>query len=306
MAASASDGEWQARIAEVRAHPSFPQAMRAAAAGLCSHYQGGPLLNWLMDDRARLLFGYLALHCHFARDPADPASGLTPTRMKQLCVEFDLCSPGRAGAMLSLMRFSGYLAPDPDNTDRRSRRLVATPQLLALLRSRWRANFSGATMLFDDGEALVARLDDDAFVRALLRAMFDRFSAGFRLLAHTPGLGVFSERAAGMLIMSTLVAAGEGDDTVPPSQPIALSISELSRRFGVSRVHVARMLRDAADDGLILRGGGEAITLAPALAEALKLFFANGLTFFFDSARNADAALATAGRGARNAARQTA
>ncbi|MFC0243727.1 hypothetical protein [Rhodopseudomonas telluris] len=302
----ASDGEWQARIAQVRAHPNFPRAMRAAAAGLCSHYQGGPLLNWLMDDRARLLFGYLALHLHFTRDPADPASGLTPTRMKQLCTEFDLCSPGRAGAMLSLMRFSGHLAPDTDNTDRRSRRLVATPQLLALLRSRWQANFSGATMLFDDGDRLMARLDDDIFVRALLRAMFDRFSTGFRLLAHTPGLGVFSERAGGMMIMSTLVAAGEDDDTVPPSRPIALSISELSRRFGVSRVHVAKMLRDAAADGLITRGGGEAITLAPALAEALKLFFANALAFFFDNARDAAAALDAATSPTGAAERKTA
>lgn len=300
MTTSASDDEWQARIAEVRSHPNFPQAMRAAAAGLCAHYQGGPLLNWLMDDRARLLFGYLALHCHFTRDPADPASGLTPTRMKQLCTEFELCSPGRAGAMLSLMRFSGYLAPDPDVTDRRLRRLVATPPLLALLRSRWRSNFSGATMLFERGDELMARLDDDVFVRGLLDAMFARFSAGFRLLAYTPGLGVFSERAAGMLIMSMLVAAGDGDDSVPPSRPIALSVSELSRRFGVSRVHVAKMLRDAEADGLIRRGG-EAITLTPPLAEALQLFFANGLTFFFDSARDAAVALGAAAERRRDA-----
>ncbi|WP_022723194.1 hypothetical protein [Rhodopseudomonas sp. B29] len=289
----ASDGEWQARIAQVRAHPNFPRAMRAAAAGLCSHYQGGPLLNWLMDDRARLLFGYLALHLHFSRDPADSASGLTPTRMKQLCTRFGLCSAGRAAAMLSLMRFSGYLAPDPDNSDGRSRRLVATPELLALLRSRWRANFSGATMLFDDGDELIARLDDDAFVRAFLAAMFERFNAGYRLLAYTPGLGVFSERAAGMMVMTTLISSGEDDDTVPPSRPVVLSISELSRRFSVSRVHVAKMLRDAAADGLITRGGnsGEAITLAPALKDALQLFIANALLFFFDSARAAAASL---------------
>ena len=40
----------------------------------------------------------------------------------------------------------GFDAP----TLARLRRLVATPQLLVLLRSRWRANFSGATMLFAD------------------------------------------------------------------------------------------------------------------------------------------------------------
>ena len=99
----------------LRAHPAFPQASRAMAIGLTGFYRGGPLLNWLMDDRARVVLSHVVLHSHYARDPADPSSGLTPTRMKQLCSEFDLCSPGRATAMVSLMRFAGYVAPDPDS-----------------------------------------------------------------------------------------------------------------------------------------------------------------------------------------------
>lgn len=286
-------GDLEAKIAALRAHPSFPQAARNMAIGLTGFYRGGPLLNWLMDDRARVVLSHVVLHCHFARDPADPSSGLTPTRIKQLCREFDLCSPGRATAMVSLMRFAGYLALDPDAADRRSRPLMATPKLLELLRPRWRSHFISGVPVFPDGAVLADRLDDPVFVRTFVAAMFARYEDGFRLIMYTPGLGLFGDRSAGMMIASTFLAAGAEDDTVPPLRPFTISISELSRRFGVSRAHVAKMLRDAANEGQLVRAGdkGEEITLAPALAEALSVFYANAFIYFFDSAREAAATL---------------
>jgi DNA-binding MarR family transcriptional regulator len=201
--------------------------------------------------------------------------------------------------MLSLMRFAGYLAPDPDDGDRRRRPLVATPKLLDLLRRRWRSHFISGSPVFPDGQRLAERLDEPAFVRTFVAAMFRRYKDGFRLMMYTPGLGLFGDRSAGMMIASCLMAAGAEDDTVPPSRPFPISISELARRFGVSRVHVSKMLRDAATDGLIARAGanGEEITLTPALAGALSVFYANALLYFFDSAREAAATLDAADRG---------
>ena len=295
----------QAKIAALRAHPAFPEAARNMAIGLTGFYRGGPLLNWLMDDRARVVLSHVVLHCHFARDANNPATGLTPTRIKQLCREFDLCSPGRATAMVSLMRFAGYLAPDPGAADRRRRPLVATPKLLELLRPRWHSHFISGMPVFPDGAALAARLDDPEFVRAFVAAMFRRYEEGFRLIMYTPGLGLFGDRSAGMMIASTLLAAGAEDDTVPPLRPFPISISGLSRRFNVSRVHVAKMLRDAANEGLLVRAGnnGEEITLAPALADALSVFYANAFIYFFDSAREA-AALLDEGAGNVDESRQ--
>ena len=87
-------------VAALCAHPGLADAMRRSAGGIASMYQGGHLLNWLVDDRGRVLFGYFALYLYVTRDPADPASGLTPTRMKAMCAEFRICSAGRAGATL--------------------------------------------------------------------------------------------------------------------------------------------------------------------------------------------------------------
>lgn len=281
-------------IAAVRAQEGFGAAIRASAAGLVAMYQGGHLLNWLMDDRGRLLFGYLALYLHATRDPADGSSGLTPTRMKAMCVEFDVCSPGRAGAMLSLMRFSGYLTPDIEIVDKRQRRLVATEKLYDLLRARWRLHMSAMVPLFPDGAALLAALDDPAFDHALVIAMVDRFRSGFRLVHSAPGLGLFGERNAGMLILTSLIAAGAEDDTVPPQRPVPISIAALARRFKVSRPHVLKLIRDAADEGFLERVGADnsMVVLKPRLVEATQNFFATSYLFFADCAREAMAVCA--------------
>lgn len=278
-----------AAVAALRAQPGFAEAMRTSAKGLVAMYQGGHLLNWLMDDRGRLLFGYIALYLHATRDPADSASGLTPTRMKAMCVDFDICSPGRAGAMLSLMRFSGYLTPDIQIVDKRQRRLVATEKLYDLLRARWRLHFSAIGPLLPDGAALLSALDDPAFDRALVVAMVARFRAGFRLVHSAPGLGLFGERNAGMLILTSLITAGAEDDTVPPQRPVPISIAALARRFKVSRPHVLKLIRDAADEGFLERIGADSgmVVLKPRLAEATQNFFATTYLFLADCAREA-------------------
>jgi len=170
------------------------------------------------------LFGYLALYLDLCRDPADPTSGLTPTRMKAYCDEWGLCSAGRATAMFSLMRFGGFLAPDPTVADGRQRRLVPTERLVTLLTERWRLHFSALAPLFPDGPAMLTAADDPALRTPLIRAMHERFSAGFRFVTHAPGLGLFGERAAGMLILASLITSGDADDTMPPTRPMPIDL----------------------------------------------------------------------------------
>ena len=275
-----------AAVAAVRAHPRFAEALRMSAAGLVELYQGGHLLNWLIDDRGRMLFGYFALYLHVTYDRADPSSGLIPTRMRRLVTELGICSPGRAPAMLSLMRFGGYLTPAVEVVDRRQGRLLATDKLFALLEARWRLHFGAMAPLFDDGEAMLRALDDPGVRRALMIAMAERFLAGFRIATHAPQLGLFGERNAGLLIFSSLMVAGEPDDTVPPARPVPISIAGLARRFAVSRPHVIKLFRDAEGQGLIARRG-DRVEIKPPLADGARDFFAALYLFFAACAREA-------------------
>jgi hypothetical protein len=242
-----------------------------------------------MDDRGRILFGYFAAYLHFSRDSRNSASGLTPTNIQTLCKKFEICSPGRAAVMLSLMRFAGYLAPDTAVTDRRHRRLVATEKLFALLIERWRLHFTAMAPLLPDGKIICKALDDPAFVRAFINAMFVRFRPGFRFGLPVGELRLFGERNAGILILASIISAGAEDDTVPPSRPVPISIAALGRRFFVSRAHVLKLFREAETIGFIVRSGpdGNEVLIRPDLAGELQEFFADMFQFFADSARAA-------------------
>src|SRR5215510_187435 len=129
-------------LATLQAHPRFNEAWRIAITGFVELWQRNRLLNTVVNDRGRLLIGLHAVYLHLLRGPNDP--GLTMSRMVALSGEQKFCSPGRAKAILMLMRMFGYLAPASGEADRRLRRLEPTERLMALHRERNRRIF-GAT-----------------------------------------------------------------------------------------------------------------------------------------------------------------
>jgi hypothetical protein len=273
-------------VAVMCAHPRFAQAMRAVLADNVALYRGNRILNYVGYDRGRLIIGILALYLHVGRRADDPGSGLTAQRLKALCVEQDVCSAGRARAMLSLLQLFGYLERAPA-ADGRYKQLAPTPLLLPFLRERWNAMLGATALVVPEvGPARDALARDD-FLGCLARNVVERFRTGIRTLAVTPTLKPFAEHNAGIMILSSLVLAGGEADTMPPSAPVHLSISELARRFSVSRAHVLRLLREATAHGLITRGtGGEdTITFTPALAQALRQSVALLFLFFAHCAR---------------------
>ena len=274
-------------------HPNFAQAMRAVLTDNVSLYRGNRILNYVGYDRGRLVVAMLAFYLHASRRPGDPTSGLTAQSLKSLCVEQDVCSPGRARAMLSLLRLFGYIAAAPAG-DRRFKLLAPTELLTESLRQRWSAMFAAIALVLPEAAAAGAALDRDDFLGALVRRGMDHYRTGVRLLQFAPELRVFAERNAGLMILFSLVIAADPDDTMPPTRPVRVSISELARRFSVSRVHVGRLLRDAEAEGLVERTGSapDAITLLPPVSRALRHAAALVFLFFAHCAR---AALADVG-----------
>lgn len=116
-------------------HPRFPEAMRAVLTSNVRLYRGNRILNYVGYDRGHLIVAILALYLHVSHRPGDPTPGLTAHGLKSLCVEQDVCSPGRARALLSLLRLFGYVASAPTG-DGRFKRLVPTELLMTTLRQR--------------------------------------------------------------------------------------------------------------------------------------------------------------------------
>lgn len=238
----------QETIAALRRYPPFAQACRAAISDMVDFYEGNRVLNQVLNDRARTVFGMLAIHLHFSSG-RDQQSGLTGAQMRALCAETGLCSPGRVSAMLLLMRFGGYLKTGPGGPDRRIRPLIPTEALLDLQRRRMSIHLRAMSLWTPDGDAGLANLHRAEFLAAMARNFVEALQSGFRLLEYAPDLAPLADRVAGLVVLfSVMLADAEGEAGCR-----ALSVSALARRFAVSRAHVLALLRDAAAAGLVER-----------------------------------------------------
>lgn len=263
-----------AEIEALRHVAGFAEAFSRLMAGLTAHYGGNRILNRILNDRGRALIGLLILDLH--HNGAD-TGGLTATRLKQVCVETGVCSPGRVTAMLGALRLFGFLSVVPGR-DRRVRRLVPTKKLLATHADRWRHFIEAIALLDPSARRALDRLADPAFVAAQVGVMASMYWQGMRMIDYAPELRAAAARDAGLIILIS-VAAEAQTAAGPCGAPIRLTISELARRFHVSRGHVLSVLRDAEREGLIRRGGprGAAIVVMPALHDAVERFLGAGL-----------------------------
>lgn len=285
----APDGPLSASaIAELRAHPNFPKAIRTLCGGMIALFRGNRLLNILVNDRGRMLIGWLALYLHEGGAPDGRGTGFGVGQLKALCAAAGLASPGRTAAVLALMRMSGHIASASAAEDKRRHILVPTEKLRAAHRDRWEYVVA-ALRDIDPAMADAFALDDPEFVAAYVRMTSEHFLRGFRLIEVAPDMELFLDRNAGLMILFSILLAGKNDDTIPPRRPVPFSISAIANRFGVSRVHVRTLLRDAEAEGLIRREGpgGSHVVVLPGLAEASEVFFATAFLFLALCAREA-------------------
>lgn len=268
-----------AALAEFRADPRLPEAIRRFASGMIAIYRGNRLLNALINDRGRMAIGYFALYLHDGGAPDGRGRGFGVGQLKAICAASGMASPGRTGAMLALMRMSGYIASARAPDDRRRHILVPTERLRELHRVRWQCVADTLRAIRPDAGAAFA-LGDPEFEAAYVRYTAGYFAAGMRILDIVPEMQLFADRNAGLMILFSIMLAGEDGDTIPPQRPCSISISALANRFGVSRVHVRTLLRDAEAAGLIERTeGGNKILLRPKMIEAFKNFCAASLLY---------------------------
>jgi hypothetical protein len=258
-------------LVAVQAHPRFEAALRAYGIGTVTHYKGNRLFHAVMNDRARMLVASFVLHFHFESRPGDPLSGLTIARMRRVCSELKICSPGRVEALMMLMRFFGHLDSAPDQEDRRLRRLTPTEQLLDWNRKRLAYNFEAIAEIAPEGVEALARLSSADFVASVTSHIARAHLAGFFYVDHVPALRPFLERSAGLVILSSLCMSAPPEAVFPPRQPIRISFSALARNFGVSRPHIRRLIQDAAELGLMKRGAdGETVQILAPLDAAMR------------------------------------
>jgi hypothetical protein len=262
-------------VAALRTHPLLPNAVFAAARAFVAISRKPPAI---ITDLGRLLIGNLALYLHYSRDPADPSSGLSAGRMKELCSEQKVCSKGRALAVMALMRNAGDLVPATCQIDQRLRLLVPTEKLINACRQYWEAIFRGMAVVIPGRSDATAALQCEAVLAAFLQVFGGYFCAGMRMFKLEAGLTPFAQRNAALAILFSLLVASEQDGGAGSPATVRISIAELARRFGVSRPQVVRVLNNAVEASLIERSApdGLHVTILPRLRSMTQDFYVTG------------------------------
>jgi hypothetical protein len=259
-----------AELASLCAQPRFVEARRAASLQIIEDHKGNRLLNSVFGDRGRFMIGMLVQYLHHVRLDGETDAGLTVSRLRAMCVQTGFSSPGRATAMLGLMRFAGYLASQRSPHDLRQRVFVPTERLTALQRRRWSRHLAALSIIMPEGGAGLERIGQPGFEAALLRHMVGAVVAGFRFASHVPELSPYFERTGALLTLIQVVELAHACGGTAPA-----SVSGLASQFGVARAQVRKILDDAATDGFILRTSGsrEPIVVLPRLVAAVDRFF---------------------------------
>ena len=269
-------------IEALRAEPRYRQAIAAAVADTVEYYQGRWLAHRVLNDRARFIMASVMLYLHFTRREDVANSGLTATRLREICVGIGLCSGGRVEAMLLMMRASGFLERAKDAGDLRMRRYVPTAKLHDLNRERQRRLLQAIDILRGTtayapqicAESNLARYRP--FVVALGRG----FLAGFRIVQPTPVLLRIIDRDVGLPLMMCIFLTSQEYSEFCPQALQNVSVAALARRFEVSRVHVRSVLRAAESAGLLLRNEDTAqVRALPPLVDAIEKFFGNAFLY---------------------------
>jgi hypothetical protein len=268
------------RVGQVLYHPRFSQTVRALAHEMLALAASDRAMDGLFKDAGRYGAATWAIY-------ADLSGGLTLPRLKDICAQSGLLSPGRARALLVYMVYLGYIEALP--VPRRG--LAATYQLTEQFRASWRAHLKSTLRAVQVLEpavgALMARFDEPAVAETFVRSNTASLMA---VLGETPPNAafrvVFMNRHAGTQLVHTLIlAAPEGDFL--GSDIVDFTPAAAARRLGVSRIHLRRMLDHAVQEGLLTLGSDGRVRIEEPGRSQIAQYYA------FRIARLLDAAAAT-------------
>ncbi len=254
------------QVAALTAHPRFADAARALAANMLAAGESDKALDGVFKDAGRYVAALWALYLHVTE-------GLTLPRLKEVCASSGYLSPGRARALLLYLRHLGYVEPITVGTRAAPSRYAPTPVFVAAWSAHLRAALE-ATRVVEPAVAVVLdRLDEravfDGLARiqgALLLQSAQRLDQGDALIR------VFQHRYAGLQVLFLLLIDG-GTDAFPSAGPIAFSITKVARRFGVSRIHLRRLLDEAQREGLLHCAEDGAVTLSESARASIAFFY---------------------------------
>lgn len=260
-------------VMRLRGHPRFQEAAEALASDILRRYEADdPAGRWLMKD-----LGRAALYLASVLLDGTPA-GLTVGALAGAATAGEVCSRGRVLAFVQYALASGrfVLEPGPEYWVRR--RLTPTALFIEPIRQRFCGGLDAAAIVAPEVAAALPRLARDSVVRQATSALALVVRSRPELHQNPGGplREIFIARDGGSRILQHLMLSQTpGRARLLEAAP--LSRSDLSRRYGVSRTHVNRLLADAEAVGALRLDGRDRVVFSPAFSDETEAYFAGQL-----------------------------
>ena len=232
--------------AGLAADPRFASAARTLARNMLAATAGDEALDGIFKDAGRYVAAMLGIYLHVS-------GGLTLPRLKAVCVSSGFVSPGRARDLLQLQQHLGFVAMLSPAGGGKPALYAPTATLMAAWRGHLGGALEAACVVEPSARLVLDGLDWLGVFETFARLHVEGLLESARSLNHGSAyVRVIMHRHAGTQIMWALLTEG-ADDTgdFPPRGDLPISISGAARRFGVSRIHIERMLDEAERENLL-------------------------------------------------------
>jgi hypothetical protein len=263
------------------AHPAYLTAARTLGRRMLAAAAEDKALDGIVKDAGRYVATIWAFYLN-------ATGGLTLPRLKEICTSSGMLSPGRARAVLLFLRYLGYVTPLASNDRREPVRYLPTQALTGTWRRIVRENLETARLIEPSIGFVSDRLNDAAVLDTYMR----HYGAGMVVAAHArAGAGasagvndtlmrIFLHRHAGMQLIYWIVTSADPDDEFPPRKPVSLSIAAIARQLRVSRVHIKRILNEAAREGFLTLSDTGSVTLNESARDFIRYMISTNLLAF--------------------------
>ncbi|MGJ4860740.1 hypothetical protein ACN6KF_006803 [Labrys sp. La1] len=259
----------------IRTHSDFGVARTVFARRYVSFLEANLPLVHMATDEIRFMVGAYVLSRHFAASPNDLSAGITVADIQTFCSAHGLAGRNRISALLMTMCKAGYLRQIKDACDKRIKHLEVTRAGITICKQIISPYLQALTQL-QGPRGATRHIDiDNAFLVTLARYCSNYFELHGTLVDLVPEIRPFMARDAGFEILLKLVSK-EMKGGIPKDRTVHFHYGAVADCFGVSRVHVYRVIENAAKAGYVtLHGsGGRAIEIHASLFELTDNFIA--------------------------------
>ncbi|AYG58542.1 hypothetical protein QD460_07295 [Rhizobium jaguaris] len=235
-------------VEQLTRHSEFVSSLRFLAEALRARYDSGPRIARLLASHQRWLLTQMAYALYLEYDPAIPGSGLTVVKLRDVITEYRVASRNTVLSYVEELLTYRFIVPAAGGV-RRPRRYEPSEISHAAMISWYLANLAALDMLDNGGRAVALAAHPELVDLAQPRmARHCLEAAAWREPPERVGQFLWTE--AGGLVMDHLLSRVDLSTEVDGRVDLGrIDTRAIAAQFMMSRTHLQRLLRKAADHG---------------------------------------------------------